>query len=237
MLDTILIVDSDKANLEMLEQVISEKIRYNVLSSSNVDEAIHSVLSACSIVKLMLLDMRLSCIEILRIIRTIRQVKPNFPIIIVTEYGEQYYATEAIKAGANDFLTRPVTMERLKLSVDTALRMQHLCNVITYLESRLAMGTCCDNNRLEPYYDLSLVGPDGKIKKLRTLEEQAIRYALNACGGSMSKAARSLGIGRSTLYRKVSEIERHNKSGKVVQMPRANQTTRPTTLISEAEHS
>ncbi len=70
---------------------------------------------------------------------------------------------------------------------------------------------------------------------MRVLEEDAIRFALNACGGSMSKAARSLGIGRSTLYRKVSELERHNN--KPNHILRENHTTRPMISTSEMEHS
>ena len=76
-------------------------------------------------------------------------------------------------------------------------------------------------------FNPSPMGKDGKVKKLRALEEDAIRFALNICGGSMSKAARSLGIGRSTLYRKVSEFERHQKTPSYI--VRDNQTTHPIT--------
>jgi transcriptional regulator of acetoin/glycerol metabolism len=39
---------------------------------------------------------------------------------------------------------------------------------------------------------------------LREREIDAIRQALDAAGGNRAKAARALGIGRSTLYRKLS---------------------------------
>ena len=41
---------------------------------------------------------------------------------------------------------------------------------------------------------------------LRELERQAIRSAIQAAGGNLSAAARQLGIGRSTLYRKLREL-------------------------------
>lgn len=63
----------------------------------------------------------------------------------------------------------------------------------------------------------------GGIKSLRKVQEEAIRYALTHSGGSMTKAARKLGIGRSTLYRKVSELNIKTDG----YISRANQTTRP----------
>lgn len=75
----------------------------------------------------------------------------------------------------------------------------------------------------------SMVDTQGKIKKLRSIEEEAIRFALKHYGGSMTKAAASLGIGRSTLYRRMMEHKDH--------MPRANQTTRPMIQMSSTDFS
>ncbi|MDI4666325.1 sigma-54-dependent Fis family transcriptional regulator [Xanthobacter autotrophicus] len=43
---------------------------------------------------------------------------------------------------------------------------------------------------------------------LRAVEEAAIRAAVDACGGNLSRAARRLGIARSTLYMRLSALER-----------------------------
>ncbi|MEO8758245.1 MAG: sigma-54 dependent transcriptional regulator [Devosia sp.] len=45
----------------------------------------------------------------------------------------------------------------------------------------------------------------GEVRPLETLERELIEFALKRYGGRMSKVARSLGIGRSTLYRKLRE--------------------------------
>lgn len=77
----------------------------------------------------------------------------------------------------------------------------------------------------------SLVDAQGRIKKLKFIEEEAIRYALRHYGGSMTKAAASLGIGRSTLYRRMVSTPLGDY------VPRANQTTRPIMRISSGDLS
>ena len=46
---------------------------------------------------------------------------------------------------------------------------------------------------------------DGRGRELKEIESDAIRLSLERCKGQMSEAARQLGIGRSTLYRKVRQ--------------------------------
>lgn len=51
-----------------------------------------------------------------------------------------------------------------------------------------------------------LVDEAGELRTLQELEEDAIRFALSFCRGQISDMARKLGIGRSTLYRRMKEI-------------------------------
>lgn len=54
--------------------------------------------------------------------------------------------------------------------------------------------------------DSAYFGEDGHSLSLREVEGRAIRNALHRYRGRMSETARRLGIGRSTLYRKLSEF-------------------------------
>ncbi len=54
--------------------------------------------------------------------------------------------------------------------------------------------------------EVSLFGEDGKLRRLEDLEAEIIRKAIHHCRGRMSEVARRLGIGRSTLYRKLGEM-------------------------------
>jgi DNA-binding NtrC family response regulator len=53
---------------------------------------------------------------------------------------------------------------------------------------------------------MCLLDENGDVRKLDEIEAETIRFALAHYRGQMSQMARKLGIGRSTLYRKMKEI-------------------------------
>ena len=53
---------------------------------------------------------------------------------------------------------------------------------------------------------LPLVGMDGHVRPMDTLETEMIRFAIERYRGRMTEVARRLGIGRSTLYRKLKDL-------------------------------
>ena len=59
---------------------------------------------------------------------------------------------------------------------------------------------------------LPLVDENGEMRRLDDLEADIIRFALAHYRGHMSAVSRRLGIGRSTLYRKLKELGLENFS-------------------------
>jgi DNA-binding NtrC family response regulator len=53
---------------------------------------------------------------------------------------------------------------------------------------------------------LKLVDAMGDMRKLDDIEREAIKFAISHYRGQMSKVARKLSIGRSTLYRKLKDL-------------------------------
>ena len=53
---------------------------------------------------------------------------------------------------------------------------------------------------------LALLDQTGDVRPLEQVEGDTIRFALEHYRGQMSKVARKLGIGRSTLYRKLKDL-------------------------------
>lgn len=57
----------------------------------------------------------------------------------------------------------------------------------------------------DAYGALAVIDPSGQVRSLAEVEEEMIRFAIGHYKGQMSQVARKLGIGRSTLYRKLKE--------------------------------
>ena len=90
----------------------------------------------------------------------------------------------AVNAGANDFLTKPVSIERFSITFRNLLMLRNMQNTSSYKN---------------PF---PLLAEDGNVRMMSELEEEIISYAMQRYNGRMTEVARRLGIGRSTLYRK-----------------------------------
>jgi DNA-binding NtrC family response regulator len=62
-----------------------------------------------------------------------------------------------------------------------------------------------DNSNVSRYGFAHLLDDGGEMRSMGALEEEVIRFAIDHYRGRMSEVARRLGIGRSTLYRKIKD--------------------------------
>lgn len=75
---------------------------------------------------LVLSDMRLPDGDGIDIVKFIQKNKPNLPIAVITAYGSVEGAVNTLKAGAFDYVSKPVDLRILKELVKTALSMQSI---------------------------------------------------------------------------------------------------------------
>ncbi|RXJ73625.1 sigma-54-dependent Fis family transcriptional regulator [Veronia nyctiphanis] len=71
---------------------------------------------------LILLDLRLPDISGFDVLSEIRQQQPDIPVVIMTAHGSIDAAVEAIRHGASDFLIKPCEADRLRITVNKALK-------------------------------------------------------------------------------------------------------------------
>ncbi len=72
---------------------------------------------------LCLTDMRLPDGNGIDLVRTIQTRHPQLPVAVITAYGSMETAIEALKAGAFDFVTKPVDLESLRNLVNSAIAL------------------------------------------------------------------------------------------------------------------
>lgn len=116
----ILIVDDEPDIRELLEITLG-RMKLDTYSARNLAEA--QALLQREAFDLCLTDMRLPDGTGLELVQHIQQRYPQLPVAMITAYGSLETAINALKAGAFDFLTKPVDLTRLRELVSSALRM------------------------------------------------------------------------------------------------------------------
>jgi len=116
-----LIVDDEPDIRELLEITLG-RMKLDTRSARNVKEAREWL--AREPFDLCLTDMRLPDGTGLELVQHIQQRHAQVPVAMITAYGSLDTAINALKAGAFDFLTKPVDLGRLRELVATALRLR-----------------------------------------------------------------------------------------------------------------
>jgi DNA-binding NtrC family response regulator len=135
MTKTILIVEDEQTQRFLIEEVVANKLGYNTISVDNGQQAIDYVLSRQEPQPdLILLDLYMPGLTGIDVVKILRKTRKNLPILILTMYGDINMAVQAIQDGANDFLTKPVPIERFKLSIETHLHFARLNSEVNRLK-------------------------------------------------------------------------------------------------------
>jgi signal transduction histidine kinase len=117
----ILVVDDYVDFAEMVARIL-EKEGYKVSLAHNGNTAIERVLSESP--ELVLLDLNLPDIPGSELLKRIKAIHEDTAIIIITGYGGEQVAVELMKAGAMDFLPKPVENEDVLKAVRNALEIR-----------------------------------------------------------------------------------------------------------------
>lgn len=115
----ILIVD-DEPDLRELLEITLGRMGLETESAADLGEARTRL--AGRPFDLCLTDLRLPDGTGLELVREIQRDRPGLPVAVITAYGSMETAIEALKAGAFDFVSKPVELDNLRELVRNALR-------------------------------------------------------------------------------------------------------------------
>lgn len=120
MAGTIVVVDDEPDLLELLKLILSEKTDHQVLTTTDP----HQAIEWCKTYQadLLISDLRMPEMEGIEILKIIKQLDPNLPLILITAYGTIESAVEAMRHQAFDYITKPFKKEQILATVDKALK-------------------------------------------------------------------------------------------------------------------
>ena len=133
----LLVVDDDHNHREMLRALL-EEWGYAPTGASSGEEALE--LCRERPFDLILMDVRMGGMSGIEATRAVKAYNPAIPILIMTAYSDVSSAVEALKAGAYDYLTKPLAFDALKLALERALDHASLRNEVHSLRHELAAG-------------------------------------------------------------------------------------------------
>lgn len=117
---TVLVIDDD-ASLRRVTEYNLEQAGYRVLTAADGREGLRVFRAEHP--SLVVTDLQMPGLSGLKVLEQVKALLPETLVIVITAYGTIEQAVEAMKKGAHDFLTKPVSRDALLLVVDKACKL------------------------------------------------------------------------------------------------------------------
>lgn len=131
----ILIVDDERPTRDVMARVLSDK--YECITAADAEQAMKAVSGNPDIV-LIISDVRMPGEDGVSLIKRAKAANPSLACMLLTAYGTVDLAVAAMKDGADDFLTKPITdIDQLELRVAKAIKTKALERQVDELKSQL----------------------------------------------------------------------------------------------------
>jgi two-component system nitrogen regulation response regulator NtrX len=150
-IDTILIVDDEESIRKSLKDILGDE-GYEVVTAASGREALDVLAEAQP--SLALLDIAMPEMDGIETLRRFKETRPEMQVIMITGHGTIDTAVQTTKMGAYDFIQKPLSLERVSLSVKNGLE-----------EYRLRQENETLRKSIERRYEI--VGESAAIKSLR----------------------------------------------------------------------
>ncbi|MEM1069509.1 MAG: sigma-54 dependent transcriptional regulator [Planctomycetota bacterium] len=129
----VLIVDDEQAMCEWVEASL-KRDGYETEWCQSADAAMEKI--DRREFDVVLTDVRMPGKSGLELCQQIHQMRPNIPVVVMTAFGSLDSAVAAIRSGAYDFITKPVDIDVLSLTIARAMEHRKLKRQIRLLEKQ-----------------------------------------------------------------------------------------------------
>jgi len=139
---SLLLVDDDRQVLDGMADWLREE-GYDLVTADSCRAACDAIVQRSY--DLALVDIRLGDGDGMDVLAFCREKRPETSVILITGYGTVDSAVEAIRAGAFDFLTKPLIDEELLMAIERALSQQKVLRENDTLKAQLDLRFKMDN--------------------------------------------------------------------------------------------
>ncbi|MGZ3570298.1 MAG: sigma-54-dependent transcriptional regulator, partial [Thermodesulfobacteriota bacterium] len=156
----ILVVDDEAPVRDIIRKGLSQMGGFSVEVAQNGPEAIEKIEK--DVFDLVLTDLKMPEIDGLQLLRTIKGTRPEVMVILMTAYGTIETAVEAMRIGANDYITKPIDLNELLIHISKAQK-----------ESLLLMENRLLRMEVKKKFEFSnIIGKSKKMQEIFSLIEK-----------------------------------------------------------------
>ncbi len=130
----ILIVDDDPSIRNMLT-IVLKKSGYGVVGTDSGKSTLDKLKKETF--DLIISDIKMQDINGIELLKKIKSINPEIPVIMITAFASTNDAVEAMKLGAEDYVTKPFNLDELKIIIERAIYKKNIEIENIQLKSRL----------------------------------------------------------------------------------------------------
>jgi DNA-binding NtrC family response regulator len=147
----VFIVDDEQAISKLLSYWVKDKWKYDVEVFSNGEDALRRLNAKPDLV---LLDIMLPGVDGIEVLKRVKQIDENLPVIMLSAQGSIEVAVDALRLGAFDYFPKPIDIQRLEPAVKNAIKSYDLTREIENLKENVKKEYSFDN----------IVSADGRMQ-------------------------------------------------------------------------
>ena len=129
-----LLIAEDEERLRRLLQMLLSNKGYNLTLAADGTEAWEIYQGGHF--DLVITDIRMPNMDGMQLLRKIKELSPQTPIIVITAFGTIESAVEAMREGALDYVTKPFEEAKLQVAIDRALNIGIQAKVLRAIEQQ-----------------------------------------------------------------------------------------------------
>jgi two-component system nitrogen regulation response regulator NtrX len=116
--ETILVIDDEQGIRDTLQGILEDE-GYNVLTAETSEEGIEIIKKSGP--DLIILDIWLPNMDGIEALEIIRDITPDIPVVMISGHANVELAVKSTKLGAYDFLEKPLSLDRIIITVERAI--------------------------------------------------------------------------------------------------------------------
>ncbi len=131
---SILIIDDEEAQLISLKSFLKRR-NYEIFTASDGPEGLN--IAQQNLINIVLTDFRMPEWDGFTVLNKIKELNPDIDVVVMTAYGNIENAVKLMKAGAYDYLTKPIDLDELETLIERIKEKQQLIDENRLLKEQI----------------------------------------------------------------------------------------------------